>query len=122
MFSNSFSNDPKRGDFFIFLFNNPSKLFFGIGVTPILSNGFSNYIVNDNGLLIYSMLRFGVFGAILLFILLYKIKDNYCKAVFIILWVTKLSLTYPMLFLIYAICLNIIRYEKNYKISNFEYV
>ena len=120
MFSNSFSTDPKRGDFFIFLFNNPSKLFFGIGVTPTLSNGFNNYIVNDNGLLIYSMLRFGVFGAILLFILLYKIKDNYCKAVFIILWVTKLSLTYPMLFLIYAISLNIIRYEKNIKISNFE--
>lgn len=113
MFSNSFSNDPKRGDLFIYLFNNPSKLFFGIGFTPTLSNGFNNFIVNDNGLLIYLMLRFGFFGAILLFILLYKIKDNYCKGVFIILWVSKLSPTYPMLFLIYAISLNIIRYEKN---------
>ena len=116
MFSNSFSNDPKRGDFFIFLFNNPSKLFFGIGVTPTLSNGFNNYIVNDNGLFIYTMLRFGIFGAIFLFILLFKIKDNYCRAVFISLWVTKLSPTYPMFFLIYAISLSIINYEKS--ISN----
>ena len=121
MFSTTLNTEPKRGDFFIYLFNHPSKLFFGIGITPFISDGFVNFIINDNGLFIYTMLRFGIFGAIFLFILLYKIKDNYCRAVFLTLWVTKLSPTYPMFFLIYALSLSIISYEKNTSNNKIEY-
>jgi hypothetical protein len=121
MFSTAINTEPKRGDFFLYLLNNPSKLFFGIGITPFISDGFVNFIINDNGLFIYTMLRFGILGAIFLFILLFKIKDNYCRAIFISLWISKLSPTYPMFFLIYAISLSIIHYEKNISNNKIEY-